>query len=55
MSYFSGKEEDFNAWMEILIKYLKTRGTQGKGSCCKLNSDKTTCDCQNDILEKKVR
>ena len=48
-----GKEEDFNAWMEILLKYLKGRGTLEKEGCCKLNSDKSLCDCQNETKVKE--
>ena len=55
VSCFSGKEEDFNAWMKILITYLKTRGTRDKENCCQLNSDKSACECRNDVLETQVR
>jgi hypothetical protein len=55
VSYFSGKEEDFNAWMDVFMTYLKTRATREKENCCKLNSDKSTCECKNGVVETQVR
>ena len=51
-----GKEEDFNAWVEVLTTYLETKATQEKESCCQLKSEKSTnCECQNGVLETQVR
>lgn len=48
--FFIGKEEDFNAWMKNFESYLHPQ-IDAKDSCCENNPNKTSCDCQSQVVE----